>query len=361
MIGNVMGRAVIFHGPNCPLEIARFPRPTAVGAEILVRVACCTLCKSDLHTHAGRRTQPLPTVLGHEIVGRIEAFGPRAQRRDFRGVALAIGARISWTLTASCGTCFFCKEALPQKCETLFKYGHERMGPEQPFVGGLADWVVLREGTACFHVPDAVPDEVAACANCATATVAGMLRAAGGVADRNVLILGAGVLGLTASAMACAAGASAVLVCDPDPVCRERARAFGATAAYSPDELAAGIAAATGGRGVGVVLELAGVASAVEAGLTLARIGGTILLAGTVLPTPAVPLDPEQLVRRMLTIRGMHNYAPQDLAAALDFLAGPGRAFPFETLVGQTFSLDKIEQAFEHAHGTPGFRVAVRP
>ena len=110
-----------------------------------------------------------------------------------------------------------------------------------------------------------------------------------------------------------------------------------------------------------MVLELAGVRETVQAALTLVRIGGTVVLAGTVLPTPAVALDPEQVVRRLLTIRGVHNYTPRDLVAAVDFLAGPGRTYPFASLVSRTFRLEEVEQAFGTAHAHPGSRVAVIP
>jgi alcohol dehydrogenase len=80
-----------------------------------------------------------------------------------------------------------------------------------------------------------------------------------------------------------------------------------------------------------------------------------------VLPTASVPLDPEAVVRRMLTIRGVHNYAPRDLATALDFLAGAGMAYPFAELVSRTYRLDEVEQAFAFAHAHPGSRVAVTP
>jgi putative phosphonate catabolism associated alcohol dehydrogenase len=358
-----MGRAVLFHGCDRPLELRRFATPQSDGAEVLVRVTCCTLCASDLHTHAGRRTVPTPAVLGHEIVGRIEAFGPTAARRDFRGLPLTVGDRLSWSVAANCGACFFCANELPQKCATLFKYGHERLDEHSPFAGGLADYVLLRPGTASFRLPDGLADEMAAPANCATATVAGLLRHGGRAAPRSVLILGAGALGLTACAMARTGGATVVAISDPDAGRRERAKTFGATRVFSADprELATGVADATAGRGADMALELAGVPQTVEAGLANVRIGGTLILAGTVLPTKSVPLDPERVVRRMLTIRGVHNYAPGDLAAALDFLAGPGRAYPFGTLVGKIFRLDEVEQAFAFAHANPGIRAAVVP
>jgi hypothetical protein len=63
----------------------------------------------------------------------------------------------------------------------------------------------------------------------------------------------------------------------------------------------------------------------------------------------------------MLTIRGVHNYSPADLATAIDFLAGPATAFPFASLIGRSFRFDEIEAAFTHARDHPGVRVVVMP
>jgi alcohol dehydrogenase len=128
-----------------------------------------------------------------------------------------------------------------------------------------------------------------------------------------------------------------------------------------PDDVARSVAAATDGRGADVVVELAGTAASARTALGSARVGGTVLFAGTVAPTPAVPLDPEAVVRRMLTIRGVHNYHPRDLESALAFLAGPGRAFPFDRLVVARYPLAEAEKAFARAHDSPGFRVAIVP
>ncbi len=185
------------------------------------------------------------------------------------------------------------------------------------------------------------------------------------IAGRSVLVLGAGVLGAgvlgaTACAMARSAGALTVVACDPVPAWRERALAFGATHAL-PADLAAGLPEITRGRGVDVALELAGTAESVQLGLAALRIGGTMLLAGTVLPVGTIGLDPEQVVRRMLTIRGVHNYHPRDLMAALKFLASAGQTFPFEELIAAVFPLVDAEQAFARAHAEPGRRVMVVP
>jgi alcohol dehydrogenase len=108
-------------------------------------------------------------------------------------------------------------------------------------------------------------------------------------------------------------------------------------------------------------MELAGRSETVERCLALVRTGGIVVLAGTVSPTPAVPLDPQQFVRRMLTLRGVHNYQPRHLQTTLDFLAGAGQSFPWSSLIAATFPLDRAEDAFEAAIVHPGRRVAVIP
>jgi alcohol dehydrogenase len=358
-----MARAVVFTGPGNRLELVRFATPEPQGAELLVRITCCTLCRSDLHTHAGRRTEPTPIVLGHEIVGRIEEFGPAAPRYDAAGTPVTVGSRITWAVAVGCSSCFFCTADLPQKCERPYKYGHQRAALEHPTGGGLSDFIVLVPGTFWLQVPDDVADPVAAPANCATATVAALLRHGGPVAGRSVLVLGAGVLGVTACALARTGGARLVMVSDPEPGCRERAVRFGATHPFPADaeQLEVGVRDATEGRGADLVLELAGTAGTVQTGLALARTGGTVVLAGTVAPVGKIGFDPEAVVRRMLTIRGVHNYHPHDLTTALGFLAGPGRDFPWQSLVVAEYPLEQAEQAFAAAHAQPGVRIAVLP
>jgi alcohol dehydrogenase len=323
---------------------------------VLVRVTCCTLCTSDVHTHAGRRPEPTPTVLGHEVVGRVAAVGPRVTEGP------AVGDRVTWAVAVGCGGCFICAAGLPQKCERLIKYGHRRVTPDRPFGGGLADYVLLEPGTAIVGLPDGLPDVVAAMASCAGATASAVVRSAGSaVSGGTVAVMGAGPLGLSAIALARAAGAAAVVACDPDHARRRRATAFGATHACEPNDLPTAVVDLTAGRGADAALELAGTASAVRAALDCVRVGGTVVLAGTVLPTEPVSVDPEKVVRRMLTIRGVHNYVPADLGAVIAFLARPGKDLPWEELLGPTFSLADAEAAFAYAHDHARIRVAVVP
>lgn len=350
-------------GVGEPFRVVGIPLPEVPGpGEVLVSVDLATVCGSDLHTTRGRRPSPVPGVLGHEQVGRVLAVGPAASRvvdgaadaplRHVDGSPVRTGDRIVWSVAASCGACRRCRRGLPQKCTDLLKYGHEPLDETRPLTGGFASHCLLAPGTATAVVPEAVPDVVAAPASCATATVAAVLDAAGplGAGDR-VLVTGAGMLGVTAVAMAARAGAEVVVV-DPHAERRERALRFGAASA---------VEGAAGG-GFDVALELSGALPAVQTCLDSLDVGGTVVLAGSVSPGPAAVLDPERVVRGLHSVRGVHNYAPHHLGAAVDFLAVEHARFPFAELTGGPWALDDLDAAFAAA-GAPGAvpRQAVRP
>ena len=146
-------RAAVFLGADRAIEIREIPLPTLRGPEVLVEVLACTICASDLHSLHGRRSVPVPTILGHETLGRIVAFGPTAPRHDAAGHPLQAGDRVTWGVIASCGECFYCRRSLTQKCERQTKYGHEPLRPGHELTGGLASHCVPGAGTALFLVP----------------------------------------------------------------------------------------------------------------------------------------------------------------------------------------------------------------
>ncbi|MBW0104651.1 zinc-binding dehydrogenase [Pseudonocardia sp. KRD291] len=318
--------------------------------EVLARIDLATVCGSDLHSARGDRPSPVPGVLGHEQVGTVLAVGPDAPR-CVDGSAVAAGARIVWSVAASCGRCDRCRRGLTQKCRHLRKYGHEPLDDAEPLTGGFATHCIVLPGTAIVAVPDAVPDVVAAPASCATATVAAVLGAAGDLDGARVLVTGAGMLGVTAVAMAAQAGAH-VIAADPGPARRERALRFGA-AEVTAD--------ATEHGPVDVAVELSGAPAAVRTCLGALDVGGTAVLAGSVSPGEEVPLDPERLVRGLHSVVGVHNYRPADLRTAVDFLAAHHDRHPFAELVGGRFGLDALDDAFAAAHTGDAPRQGVVP
>jgi alcohol dehydrogenase len=357
-------RAAVFRTVRAPLTLERFPVRCLEEGEVLVRTLCATICGSDLHSWAGRRPAPVPSVLGHEMVGEIVGMGGGGAR-DYRGQPLELGERVTWSMVWSCGECFYCRNGLRPKCERLMKFGHERLAPGRELLGGLAEHCLLPEKTAIFQAPDGVPDPVLSPANCATATVMAVCRQAGPITGQTVVVHGAGMLGLTACAVAATAGAAQVLVVEPDAPRREQAARFGASEVWDARrpaaELRMRVLELTQGRGADLALEFSGQPEAFRNGLDVLRAGGRFVLAGATFPGAPAPTPVEQIVRQMLRIVGVYNYRPEDLDAALEFLARNHTRFPFADLVERTFSLDAVSDAFAYAEQERPPRVAVRP
>ncbi|KRC47211.1 alcohol dehydrogenase [Leifsonia sp. Root227] len=360
--------AMVWQGEGHLHEAVAVPGVRLSPGDALVEIELSTVCGSDVHTVLGHRSAPTPLILGHEQVGRVVALG-RGGAKTIDGHRVSLGERVVWSVAVPCGRCTRCRRGLPQKCVNLQKYGHERMRRGWELSGGFATHAHILDGTPMAAVPEDVPSEVLAPASCATATVAAALEAAAAITPLEgglVLIAGAGMLGLTAAAMATDAGAS-VVVSDPLPERREAALAFGAVAVADPRVAAdapGGLTAAlikAGGRGAAptVALELSGAPAAVRSLLQTVDVGGVLVLVGSVSPGPDLAIDPEQLVRRLVTIRGVHNYAPHHLATAVRFLAEAWQRYPFAAQVGETFPLAEVDAALAAAGRHP--RVALRP
>lgn len=344
------------------LERFAVPRELPPGSA-LCRVRLSTICGSDLHTLRGRRIEPTPSILGHESVGEVVVVGAGA--RYWNGDALEPGDRVSWTIMASCGDCFFCRKDLPQKCVHLRKYGHSSTDVWPGLTGGYAEYIYLFPGTGIFRAPQGLDDSVIAPANCALATVVNGLDTIGGIAKgESVLICGAGLLGTYLSALAKEAGAGMVMVADLNPMRAAATLHFGADAVFSqttdPEAVAEWTRNTCGGEGVDVAFEVCGDPKAVSASVSALRIGGRLLVAGLVTPNSSVCLDGNTLTRKCLAIRGIHNYHPSHLGKGIEFLAATKDRYPYTELVTPILDLEDIEKAFEIAASGSSARVGVR-
>ena len=338
--------ARVWLGAGMPLETVAVPGVALAAGDVLVAVELSTICGSDVHTVRGVRSAPAPIVLGHESVGRVIAIGEDGAR-TVEGGELRVGDRVVWSVTVSCGTCDRCVAGTAQKCRSLAKYGHERIEPRWELTGGFATHVHLRRGTAIVRAPESLPAAVLAPASCATATAwAAVARSGRDLDGVPVRIYGAGLVGLSAAAIAADLGAR-VSVVDPSDGRRALAQRFGAepgAEAVAPK----------------VVIEASGhaVAEAIDA----VDVAGTVVLVGSVFPAPPIALDAEDIVRRLVTITGVHNYAGSDLSAAVAFLAGRGRAYPFGDVVGAVHPLMDADEALAAA-AAPGapLRIGLAP
>ncbi len=345
----------VFHGADQSLTFESGLIPELQDGETLIEIICCSLCRSDIHTFAGNRIEPTPLILGHEIIGKV--LDTRAQLP----AGVAVGTRVTWGIAAYCGKCFFCQRGLTQKCKSLYKYGHAERTEFCPLGGGLATHIILKDHTPIFAVPDSLSDSVASLANCSVATAAAAMRVSGAVSGDVVLVIGAGILGVSMIAMSRKLGCPCV-VFDPSEEARSRSLQFGADAAFGTwAELQSALEVKTDGRGADVVFELAGTLEACQRSLDFARIGGTVVWAGAASPVGAVQTAPEQVVRRLLSLKGIHNYVAEDLATALAFLEMHAGEYPFADLFGETFVLSDVNAALDLAHQVGGQRIVVTP
>lgn len=326
----------VWHGTGRPLSVERLsPSVSLPPGALLVEIELATVCGSDVHTALGHRPGPSPSILGHEQVGRVVALDAAVPPpRTVSGSPVRVGDRVVWSVAASCGHCDRCRAGMPQKCRHLRKYGHETLTAAWPLNGGFATHCIVLAGTPVVSVPDTLPASVAAPAACSTATVAATLDAAArDLRGARVLVTGAGMLGVTAVAMAAARGAD-VIVSDPDPLRRAQALSYGASAAVAPGDPV---------DVVDVSIELSGFADAVELAVDRLDVGGVAVLVGAVSTTRPVTIDPERIVRGLHRIVGVHNYGPGHLQTALDFLVET--RLPFADLVAAPVGLDELTDA----------------
>ncbi|MBN2293076.1 MAG: zinc-binding dehydrogenase [Pirellulales bacterium] len=357
-------QAAVFSEVGKPLATERFELPQHLepGA-MLCKIRMSTICGSDLHTIFGRRKEPAPLILGHEILGEIVSMGEQSMQNGNR-IPLEIGDRVTWSIMASCGKCFYCLKELPQKCKSLVKYGHTCCRDAPHLTGGYAEYICLMPGTAVYRVPDCLSDEVATPANCALSTMVNAVETIRFAAGETVLIQGAGMLGLNLIALCKEAGAAKVIVTDVGQKRLDFAASFGADVCYNPanhttDEIINSIQSLTGGHGVDVAFEVCGNPVVVDQAVKSLRIGGRYLIAGLVTPGSDLGIDGNMLARNCLTIKGIHNYHHEHLAKGLAFLEKHSHKYPFAEMVGARFPLDRINEAIEVAASGEHIRVAI--
>jgi len=360
------GRAAVMSKANTPLEIVEYPLGEVERGYILVKIKCCTICGSDLHTWLGHRPTPLPIILGHEIMGDIVELG-EGVARDSGDRPLNIGDRITWTIMNNCGKCYYCREkGLMMKCVDLKKYGHDSCADPPYFNGGFAEYCYVMPGTCVIKIPDDVSDEVATPANCGLATVVAGWDSVRLEPGDNVLIQGAGTLGIYAAALAKTYGCNKIIVTDVLEKRLDFIKKFGATDVINvkkmkDEEVIKMIQDLTRGYGVDVAMEVAGRPEIIPVGLRSLRKGGQYVEHGNAFPGAIFSYDASDIVFRWLTMKGVHNYDTKHLEWAISFLQRTQNIFPFKEMVTHRFKLNEINKAMEVAHSGEGIRVAIFP
>ncbi|NQU61100.1 MAG: zinc-binding dehydrogenase [Rhodospirillales bacterium] len=360
------GRAVVYESPNTPFVVKEYPVRDVHPGEVLVRITMSTICRSDIHSYQGRRPNPCPGILGHEIIGVIDQIGDGIFN-DLRGAALSVGDRVTWTEFFHHGESHYRDiHDMPQKSPGLRKYGHDLVEDDPHFLGGFADYCYILPGTGILRLPDSLSDEEATPLNCGVATMISVTEAADIGFGDTVVVQGLGLLGLYGCAIAKACGATRVIGLDAVAARLDIAEKFGADYVFdisSMDEetLIKKVRALSPPDGADVGIEVCGVAEAVPTGIQMLRIGGRYVIGGLVNPGANFTIDGNQILRNWITLKGVHNYHPRHLVQALDFVMGNRGRFPFKEIVDSKFSLDQLDEAFAKAANHTVLRAAIVP
>ena len=358
-----IAKAWVFSGPDKSFDLQEFEFPVLKKGEILVKNIFCTICKSDLHTFLGTRSGPVPSILGHEILGEIVQLSEDSSH-DYWGNSLKTGDLITWTLMASCGKCKNCVRGIPQKCLQIKKYGHEKIGNHYKLTGGFASHTHLLPGTTVYRLKNNIDKKILAGLNCSWATVAAIIRNYGDVKGKNVIIFGAGMLGVVASMMCKEMGAKNIITAEKNNFRLGLIRYFG-TDHIIPATLNNGffkekLQQYLNTVDVDVIFEMTGANQAIIQALDIATVGTEIILAGSVFPVNNVSFNPEQIVRKLIKIKGVHNYTPADLANAIDFVEKAVTKYPLNLLFEESvFDLESVDKALERAQSGVLHRVAI--
>jgi L-iditol 2-dehydrogenase len=276
------------------LAIADVPEPVAGVDEVLVRVAACGICGSDVHGYdgsSGRRIPPL--VMGHEAAGVVAAVGSDVTR-------FAAGDRVTFDSTVYCGACDYCLAGEINLCDSRQVVGVSCQ--EFRRAGAFAEYVAVPERIV-YKLPNELSFAEAAMLEAVSVALhaVAVSDVAGG---ESTLVIGAGMIGLLIVQAALAAGCGPVFVADVDETRLALAKEMGAdtTILASGSAMVDEVLKLTHGRGVDLVLEAVGRNETVAGAIDAVRKGGTVTLVGNI--TPQVNLPLQKVVSRQIRLQG---------------------------------------------------------
>jgi S-(hydroxymethyl)glutathione dehydrogenase/alcohol dehydrogenase len=323
--------------------------------EVLIRTAATGVCHSDLHYIEGSYPTALPTVLGHESAGVVEAVGSAVTR-------LKPGDHVVTCLSAFCGHCDHC---LTGRLSLCVSPELQRLEGEAPRLGAeaapmaqflnlsaFAEQMLIHEN-ACVAIRRDMPLDRAALIGCAVLTGFGAItRTAGVRPGETVAVIGCGGIGLSAINAAMIAGAGRIIAIDRAAAKADMARSFGATDFIDAGagDAAKQVRELTGG-GVHHAIEAVGLAATAEQAFAMLQRGGVATIVGMIPVDQKVSVPGWQFLSEK-TLRGSlmgSNIFPVDVPRLVDFyLAGK---LHLDALISRRIPLEQVNEAFAEMKG----------
>ena len=335
-------RAVVYRGVN-DMRVETVPVPRIGAGELLVKVATCGICGTDLKKiHTGSHSAP--RIFGHEMAGTIVAVGQGMTR-------FAVGERVMVFHHVPCRQCYYCRKGTPAQCPLYKKVGVT--AGFEPSGGGFAeyirvmDWVAASSGVV--RIPDGVPFEQAAFVEPVNTVLKGV-KLMNLAPDDTVLVIGQGPIGLMWAALSSRSGAR-VLTSDLYPERHAIAAKFGLRNPIhaGTENVVERVLAETDGRGADAVILAVGGTALIRTAMDAARCGGKVMLFAQT-QHDQVAIDPAAVCVDEKTLLGSYSssFDILDEVTGLVF-DGYRNGFDLTQLISHRFQLEDAVAAIDVA------------
>jgi len=316
----------------------------------MLRTLYSEVCGTDVHLHHGRLAGvPYPIVPGHVSIGHLAEI--RGTITDIEGQPFAEGDLVTFLdVHETCGACYECLVTKQTtRCPHRRVYGITYGVADGP-LGGWADHIWMKPGVKLLRIPASVDPAQFIAGGCGLVTAMHAVERGDVRLGSTVAVLGVGPVGQATVALAAMAGAQSVIAVGGPPARLDFATRMGATATVSLDLPAAdrvsAVRAANGGRGVDVVIEVAGDPSAVVQALDLVRDGGVVVVAGQYTDAGAATINPHTHInKKHVQIRGCWGCDYSHFHRAVQFLAHQGGRLPWLDALSSRYGLSEANEA----------------
>jgi len=333
-------KAAILYEARQPLKIEELEMPAVGDEDVLIKVASCGVCHTDLKVMEGRNRFTPPTILGHEVAGTVAEVGARC--RDFKvGDGVIIGMRYK------CGRCRYCLSARENLCERrpapppLKK--SDGTAVTRWNVGGFAEYVSV-PGYMAFKIPAGMPMDVASVVGCRVTTAYNAVKHRGRLEPGDsALVIGCGGIGLNTVQFLKCFGAYPIIAVDIADEKLEAAKQFGATHTINAavEDPVKAVVKLTGG-GVDKAFEAIGNPKTADQIIQATRPGGTATIIGGLGSGPFT-ISSGNFVTREITITGVSSRQANDVEEVFQ-MATAGR-IELKSLITKRYRYDEINAA----------------
>jgi 6-hydroxycyclohex-1-ene-1-carbonyl-CoA dehydrogenase len=339
-------KAAVYHGPGKDLAIEDVPVPEPKKGEILVKIAACGVCHTDLHyiDHGVPTFKKPPLILGHEAAGTVSKVGEGVEN-------LSEGDRVLVPAVLSCGVCTNCRTGRENICEHGVMFGNNVDGAYAEYMTAPAKDV--------FPFPESLPlEEGSIIADAVTTPFHAVVNRGEVRAGDRVAVFGCGGVGLNIVQIAAAVGATVIAVDILDKKL-EWAKQLGASFTINPqkeEKVEKAIRKATGG-GADVAFEAVGIPALMTRAYGSLRNGGRLVVVG--FSAEDMSLNAGRMMYREMEVRGSLGCRPVDYPRVIS-LAAEGK-IKIRELVTNKFPLEDIGKAFDLLRTGEGIRSVVIP